>query len=168
MLLGLIDLCLEDTDRFGEPPQMVTTTQLAEKVVDLYWRQTAEFSPGAGVLRHNSGRNAVIVSRIRELRDGLVADPGAPLHRVRVTAPAAYRRLLADVEWTLVLMPLPKVQRFGGREDRFIYEIGWDDGILYGEWRDTARFGNRITFVGDAADHLVRLSPVLRPLIQQR
>ena len=38
-----MDLCLEHCDRFGEPGPKVTTRQLAEKVVDLYWSHTTPF-----------------------------------------------------------------------------------------------------------------------------
>ena len=36
VLLGLLDVVLERTGRAGEPPDVVTTRQLAEKVVELY------------------------------------------------------------------------------------------------------------------------------------
>ncbi len=169
VLLGLMDLCLEHSNRFGEPPDSVTTTQLAHKVIELYWHQTAPFEPEAGlVLRQNSGPPAVILSAIRQFRDRWAPDPGCTLHRARLAAPEPFARLVDQVEWTLVLMPLPKVQRFGGREERFVYDIGWDDDVKKGTWRDTHAFDNRIWFVGDAARHLVRLTPLLRPLIQQR
>lgn len=65
-------------------------------------------------------------------------------------------------------MPLPKLQRFGQVEHRFIYDIAWDDHIKKSTWRDTERFDNRIHFVERAAEHLVRLSGLLRPLIQHK
>ena len=169
VLLGLMDLCLEYSNRFGEPPPMVTTRQLAEKVVDLYWSHATPFDDRYGeVLKQNSGKPAVILSRIETFRTQSIADLGCTLHRARLAHPSEFERLLNEVEWTLVLMPLPKLQRFGGSEDRFIYEIAWDDEITRGLFRDTRRFDNRIHFVGDAASHLVRLAPLLRPLIQQK
>ena len=169
VLLALMDLCLEGSNRFGEPPPMVTTRQLAEKVIDLYWPHTTPFEDLDGdVLRQNTGSMAKILRCIQEFRTTTAADPGSPLHRARREHPVAFESLLDDVEWTLVLMPLPKLQRFGGAEDRFIYEIAWDDDITRGHFRDLAAFDNRISFVGDAAHHLVRLAPLLRPLIQQK
>ena len=35
VLLGLMDLCLEATDRHGQAPQSVTTRELARKVIEL-------------------------------------------------------------------------------------------------------------------------------------
>ena len=169
VLLGLMDLCLEHSNRFGEPAPMVTTRQLAEKVIDLYWSHTTPFESHYGeVLKQNSGRPAVILSRIQGFRNDSAPDPGCTLHRARLTNPAEFQALLDDVEWTLVLMPLPKLQRFGGSEDRFIYDIAWNDDIRRSHFRNTHEFDNRISFVGDAAGHLVRLAPLLRPLIQQK
>ena len=63
VLLGLMDLCLEHSNRFGEPAPMVTTRQLAEKVIDLYWSHTTPFESHDGdVLKQNSGKTAVILS----------------------------------------------------------------------------------------------------------
>ena len=57
VLLGLMDLCLEHSDRFGEPAPMVTTRQLAQKLVELYWVHTTPFDSTEGeVLRQNTGR----------------------------------------------------------------------------------------------------------------
>ncbi len=169
VLLGLMDLCLEHTDRRGDPPPMVTTTQLAHKVIELYWPQTSPFDAASGlVLRQNSGRDAVILSRIHAFRHRHAPDPGCSLARARAASPREFAGLVRDVEWTLVLMPLPKVQRFGSRHDPFIYEIAWSDDIRRSTWADSRGFDNRITFTGSAAQHLVRLSPLLRPLIQQK
>jgi len=169
VLLGLMDLCLEHCDRFGEPAPMVTTRQLAEKVVDLYWSHTTPFESTEGeVLRQNAGKPAVILSRIQRFRDTAAPDPGCSLHRARLSSRTAYQKMLDEVEWKLVEMPLPKLQRFGGSENRFIYEISWDDAVTRSHFRDTHQFDNRISFVGLAAHHLVRLAPLLRPLIQQK
>lgn len=37
VLLGLLDLCLERTSPDGTPPAELTTRELAEKVIELYW-----------------------------------------------------------------------------------------------------------------------------------
>ena len=169
VLLGLMDLCLEYSNRFGEPAPMVTTRQLAEKVIELYWSHTTGFESNDGeVLRQNRGRPAVILSRIQTFRNHAAPDQSCTLYRARSSSPTEFQILLDEVEWTLVLMPLPKLQRFGGSEDRFVYEIAWDDAITRGQFRNTREFDNRISFVGSAAEHLVRLAPLLRPLIQQK
>ena len=49
VLLGLIDVCLEQTQSSGAPPEMVTTRQLADKIIELYWPQTVPFAGVAPV-----------------------------------------------------------------------------------------------------------------------
>src|SRR3954452_18876679 len=66
VLLGLIDLCLENTTAAGGPPDLITTRQLAEKVAEIYWPHTLAFgsSSTAPVLRQASGGQAEILSCI--------------------------------------------------------------------------------------------------------
>jgi hypothetical protein len=66
VLLALMDLCLEKTNKHGAAPDMVTTRELAEKVVELYWPQTSEFR--GRTLRQNAGRQARILTDIAAVR----------------------------------------------------------------------------------------------------
>src|SRR6201999_3726307 len=43
VLIALTDLCMELTGATGLPPEMITTWQLAEKVIELYWPQCAPY-----------------------------------------------------------------------------------------------------------------------------
>jgi hypothetical protein len=56
VLLALIDVCLERTQASGAPPDTVTTRQLADKIVELYWPHTIPFASHvrAAVLRQNT------------------------------------------------------------------------------------------------------------------
>jgi hypothetical protein len=159
VLIGLIDLCVES----GEPPQMVTTAQLARRVVELYWRQVRRYQPAADVLRQNADKPAKIPRLIRAFREqhpDLVSPPQRPARRH-----PAFERLIAQVERVLIEQPLPKLQRVGGREEQFLYRLGWeqpDGGALPGR-----SFDNRVLFVERAEEHLFALKDVLRPLIQQ-
>jgi 5-methylcytosine-specific restriction endonuclease McrA len=163
VILGLTDLCLQDSTRSGAAPPSVTTRQLAEKVVELYWPQARAYR--ARVLLQNSGRQAGILREITLFQASL-SDPTAPLARVRGLAAPSYTRLVRRVEWILVKMPLPKLQRVGGEVVPFVYRIRWDDDIRIGEF-NSGTFDNLIRFVGDAGDHLVRLVPLIRPLVQR-
>ena len=42
VLLALIDLCLERTQASGAPPDVLTTHQLAEKIIEIYWPRRFE------------------------------------------------------------------------------------------------------------------------------
>jgi diadenosine tetraphosphate (Ap4A) HIT family hydrolase len=118
VLLALTDLCLEQASAMGDPPVAVTTHELAEKVLELYWPHTAAFDGKGGmtVLRQNTGGQAEILSAIGNFREHYAADPSEPLSRARHRAPDQYERLVRTVEWKLIEMPLPKLQRLGNAE----------------------------------------------------
>ena len=176
VLLGLIDLCLEGTTRTGEAPDMVTTRQLAEKVLELYWPQTrpfeAEGMTGA-VLRQNTGTQAKIVSDILRFKEGL-GIPEAGIHGARMECPEGFASLLDSIEWTLILMPLPRLQNLGGRSVPVLYFIDWDETIEQKRRMVTdyqrgrpSDFDNRISFLPGVGTYLVQLNGLLRPLIHR-
>ena len=165
VLLGLIDLSLERTLRDGTPPTSVTTTMLAEKVIDLYWPQSIPFR-GKAELQQSPGQQARILRLITAFRSTL-KPTATSTHAARLFDPHGYTKLVREVEWTLVQMPLPKLQRVGSESLDFIYAISWSDDITRGEYRDPHTFQNTIRFQPGAAENLVRLASVLRPLVQR-
>jgi 5-methylcytosine-specific restriction endonuclease McrA len=178
VLLGLMDLCLENTAQSGAPPEMVTTRQLAMKVVELYWPQVAPFADSGGILRQTRGRpdqRATILARVEQLRDAAAAAmPGTPtVRRAEVELGEAYRRCVDEVEWTLIRYPLVLLQRVGGEDTRFLYEIFWDERVREGAVRRYQRgerdaFDNAILFRPGVPQLLVQLNGLLRPLIHQQ
>jgi len=117
------------------------------------------------MLRQNSGQQARILTEIRRFQDQL-GEPGKSVARARHLAPEGFVRLLRAIEWTLVAMPLPKLQRLGSEQVSFLYQINWSDDIRYSTFRSND-FDNAIRFVGNAGDDLVRLAPFVRPLVQR-
>ena len=106
VLLALLDLCLENAARDGGAPDLLTTRQLAVKIVDLYWPHTRPWASGA--LRQSSGPGggqAEIVAAIEKFRAAAASDGSTPLAEALARAPARYRRLLDFVEWKLIEMP---------------------------------------------------------------
>jgi hypothetical protein len=166
VLLALIDVCLEGTTASGAAPTTLTTRLLAEKVVEVYWPQSAVFAAesGAVVLRQNTGGQAEILTAIVQFRERYAPDPSAPLSQARLAAAQAYERLLRRVEWKLVEMPLPRLQLVGTTSDPFLFEIDWDDRIRRPEFTAS----RAITLVDRAGDYLVQLAGLLRPLIQRQ
>lgn len=179
VLLALMDLCLEGTQADGAAPEMVTTRELAERVVAIYWPHCVPYhgASSGGVLRQSLGgrsSQAEIVSLIMRYRD--VADPLPSSTPPRGLAGAGteprFRRLVDDVEWKLIEMPLPRLQTFGGREDPFLYRIAWDRGVRLREVRayqrgDGGAFDNRLLLIPGVGDGLVTLNGLLRPLIHR-
>jgi 5-methylcytosine-specific restriction endonuclease McrA len=180
VLLGLMDLCMENTSRTGEAPDTVTTRQLAEKVLEIYWPQSAPFHvdsfPEPTVLTQNRGApetQAAILRGIVEFRREQAPDPSSPLPRARSAAPRRFERLVRFVEWKLIQMPLPRVQYFGNAHDEFLYSIAWDRDVRQGEVSQYQRgeggpFDNRIQLRPRVGEHLVLLNGLLRPLIHRQ
>lgn len=168
VLIGLMDLCIEQSTETGAARRSIQTSELAEKVIALYWPHLREY-PGSApsVLMQNSGRRQTeIIQEIDRFVAQLAAGPGASLFRARREAPELHAKLVRKVEWKLAEMPLPKLQRVGRTDTRFLYRIAWDDSVKQREFFAPG-FDRSIHFVGDAADHLLRLAPLLRPVIQR-
>jgi hypothetical protein len=167
VLLGLMDLCVEHTSTTGAAPTSVTTPQLADKVLELYWPHTRPFDleRGTDLLQGKTGE-AEILQRVRRFRSDSGADPSATLPQARRAQARSFERLTAFVEWKLIEMPLPRLQFFGNTDLRFLYQIGWDARVKRSRIADG--FDNRILFVEGASDNLVRLAGLLRPLVQRQ
>jgi hypothetical protein len=174
VLLGLLDLCLENTARTGAPPSSLTTRQLAEKVVELYWPHVVPHASGE-VLRQTTHRRASILREVETFRASVERRTGHALPllgRARAADPAGYERTIAHVEWTLVEYPLPRLQRIGRDEIRFLYEIEWDEAVSQASVRSyqrgaTSDFRNAILLRPRVGEYLVQLNGLLRPLIHR-
>jgi 5-methylcytosine-specific restriction endonuclease McrA len=175
VLLTLIDVCLEYTQASGAPPETVTTHQLAEKIIEIYWPHTVPFACQAGpsVLRQNAGGQAEIVSDIQRFREKHAPDASLPRWQSRLAAPRAYERLVRLIEWKLIEMPLPRLQIMGLSHRPFIYELHWDHRIQRKEVArylggDADAFDNRVLLRPNVGEYLLQLNGLLRPLIQRR
>ena len=170
VLLGLMDLCLEKTSRQGTAPAMVTTAELADKVVNLYWTQAMPHSQPSVVLRQNSKGQAEILRAIADYRSRPDVVGLLVARQARIADPKGYAGLCTKVEFKLAEMPLPRLQRIGDQVDEFLYRVAFQSPERAVKSPTDLRhdsFDNRILFVGDAGEHLVALAPLLRPLIQR-
>lgn len=175
VLLALVDLCLERTRVSGAPPETVTTRQLADRVVELYWPHTVPFvglAP-ATVLKQNTRGQAEIISEIIQFRVGHAPDSSVPRWECRRMSPEAYEQLVKRVEWKLIEMPLPRLQLMGRAQRRFIYEINWDQHVEQREVNryqsgEAGAFDNRLLLRPGVGEYLLQLSGLLRPLIHRR
>jgi 5-methylcytosine-specific restriction endonuclease McrA len=175
VLIALMDLVLEHTSRAGNPPDVLTTRQLAEKIVEVYWPQTRPFARGAEakVLAQNLRGQAEILADIIGFRARCGLDPAAPLWEARRADAHGFGRLVERVEWKLIEMPLPRLQAFGTAASEFIYTIGWGASVRAADVRRYQRgtrssFDNRILLKPGVGWHLKQLNGVLRPLIQRQ
>lgn len=183
VLLGLVELCFERGRSEGAEPAgaMVTTRQLAEKVLALYWPQVRPHPASPeGLLRQGNARPGAVGGRtIPVLIDDWqrVHGGGAGLPFMRARAMAAFGGLCDAVERVLIKMPLPKLQRLGGGEAlRLLYTIDWNDSdrlpsdarIARYQRGERADFDNRVQLLPGVSEAFARLAPLLRSFIQQR
>ncbi len=169
VLLGLMDLVIEKSNKDGSLADMVTTRQLAEKVIEIYWNHVSVYTGiNAEPLQGKSGQ-AEIVSKIKEFR---ASNSYSTLFKLKNTG--GYKTLLNHVEKKLVEMPLPRAQYFGKQEIRFIYDISWSKSSPVSLSEVTSHqkdlessFDNRVHLLPHVADYLVNLNGLLRPLIQR-
>jgi 5-methylcytosine-specific restriction endonuclease McrA len=105
-------------------------------------------------------------------RERHAPDPSVPRWESRRAASKAYERLVNLVEWKLIEMPLPRLQRLG-KSPPFIYEICWEQDVEQAEVtryqaRKANQFDNRLLLKAGVGEYLLQLAGLLRPLIQRR
>jgi hypothetical protein len=184
LLLALIDLCSEGAGK-GLPPTSLTTQQVAEKMLAIYWPHTKLFRGGVldqSTNRHG-GRQARselgILGAIREVRERVAPADTSPF-RAKQKDPLGYAALVRRVQWLMIKQAIPRLQIIGAQEDRFLYDIRWriaatTSPVLIDDSRTirqsdvgTDGFDDALRFLPGASEHLVQLAPLLRPLIKRQ
>ena len=132
LLLALADLAVERGDDTTESLPL-DTRDLAEKFVDLYWRQSPPWIPdrsGVTRLAQATGQEAEVLTRVAAAHEQFQGS----LPRLRRDK-AAWGRLLRSVARTIKVMPLWKLQTIGPDKLHFLYpNVGKGDRIqLHGE-----------------------------------
>lgn len=171
VLIALMDLVIEKANKDGSLATTLTTRQLAEKVIENYWRHVLTYPAlNHQPLQGKSGQ-AEIITRIYKLRE---KTEFSSIFYVRKRDHKDYKKLVNHVEKKLIEMPLPRLQYFGKQEHRFIYDIAWsvkdpiDLKLVTAYQADkSSSFDNRILLKRHAADYLINLNGLLRPMIQR-
>ena len=171
LFIAILELCIEKTEASGAPPSSLTTRELATKVVELCWEHVAPYGTH-GTLRFGGGRGeqAEILRRIEDVRARGGDERSDTVFRFQTVHPDKYERLLDFVEWKLIEMPIPRLQRLGrSEEDRFLYEYNWPADMrrsVVSAYQDGTGgvFSNVLWLQPGVAEGLVRLNGLLRPL----
>lgn len=170
VLMALLDLCFEKTSGTGAPPTSLTTRELAEKVLELYWPQCERYEDDKYLRQGgvNASQQAELLSKIIEFRERHGA---AARVLVRERRPA-FTQLIDFIEWKLIEMPLPRLQVIGKTEHRFLYEYGWDKNLKQSTVTRYQRgaqdaFDNRLLLKPGIAEALIRLNTLVRPFIRR-
>ena len=123
LLLALAQVSIERGDDSGASLR-ITTFELAEQFVRLYWRQAMPYVPvgrrtDGRVLKQNTGRQAAVVHRLEAAR----RRPGGSLAALMRDG-RSWKRLISSVARTIEVMPLWRLQLVGREQLRFLYDRG--------------------------------------------
>ncbi len=118
LLHAIADLCVTVGDDTGAP-LVLSSRAIAERFVELYWRQVALFPSGedTGVLAQDTRGEAAIVREVREAR----ASYGESVERLK-TRGAQWEALVRRVDATIRRYPLQLLQTVGQEQVEFLYE----------------------------------------------
>lgn len=158
LLMSIIDCATEAGDNDSIP-----VSNLAERVVELYWPQTLAYPTTGLVLSQNQGSQAKAVREIVAYRTKTGVRSRTIPERIRQDD--EWDRLIRKVELSLAEMPIPRLQV---PFEPFLYEFDWpwaNDGV----WR-TRTYDQSSKAIGlypGAAQALISLGPLLRPFIMR-
>lgn len=170
-LLALIDVVVESTDPVAGAPVRIRAKRVAERVVELYWPQSAVYGPLPGGALAQSPQPGVIPARLADWRRRHGISGRASLDEARRADPDEWERIMRDLVARVLQMPIPRLQRFGegakAPERRFIFDYAWHDkesptrlmAVEFDDW---------LHLCPGVGEHLVRLAPLLRPVIQSK
>jgi hypothetical protein len=151
LLHALTDLAVVRGDDSGAPLDL-ETRDIAEKFTELYWIQCRPFEARGEmtslVLRQNTGKQAAVIQAIVEAQ----REHGGSLFRFRQSSPDRWRSLIAEVDVTVCVMPLWRLQTVGSETMDFLY--------------DNVGTGKKITLKPGVAYCMRAFYGLLRDLIQ--
>lgn len=165
VLLSLMDGCAEQATPTGEAPTELSTRSIARHVARLYWPQLRAFPTDGGAidLRQITNKSATILTALRRAFSSLpqvstwdVAEAMLPANEVG--------EVLDVVELTVAKYPLVRLQTVDGAPTPFIYKIDWGESVTLKQL--SLNGGARVQLLPGVGDQLVRLAPLIRPLVE--
>lgn len=165
VLTALMDCCAEAVSVRGLAPTRLQTRAIARRVAAIYWPQLRPFpTPGNPVeLRQITNKSAVV---IRALSTAFKALPGVPSWEVAesVLPQDHVHQVLDVVELTVARYPLVRLQTIDGVPQAFLYDLDWGEDVTLAWLRAGA--GAVVRLKPGAGDQLIRLAPLVRPLVE--
>lgn len=167
LLLALLDAAADQADAVGRPPGTIHTRVLAEHVLRYYLPQARRYFAGSGdliALRQITNQRSVILGAVVRLH--LQADRYRcrTVQAIRARIPDEYATCLDEVERTFAQYPILRLQVVGREHRPFIYDVDWGENVSLRQLH--GRGGGLVRFRPGAGDHLLRLGPLIRPLVE--
>ena len=172
LLMALLDLCARRGGLDGRAPRVLYTREIAERVAAIYWPQMMPYRRGPAVieLRQITAPRSAITGAVLEFRRAAEATGVTSLSQARQRLPGAYAQMLDQVEVAVAEQPLPRLQTVGSAKQAlpFLYDIDWEprDSISQARLRRAGPAGLPVRLRPGAGDQLVRLAPLIRPLVE--
>ena len=118
LLSALADLSIETGEGSEGGPLLLTTSAIAEKFIEYYWRHAAPYATAASatVLRQNTGAQAKVIALVIEARR---RHAGSLAEAIRNAA--LWPQLTKSVEAVVKVQPLWKLQTVGREKLEFLY-----------------------------------------------
>ena len=172
--MALMDLCARNCGDDGRAPSVLYTRDIAEQVAAIYWPQVMDYrAPGASdviALNQITLPKAAIVAAVRRFRELAGAAGATSLQLARRRLPGDYQQMIDNVEVTVAAQPLPRLQTVGATDTNFpfLYDLTWGPRAHFTVTRLRAAGprGPEVPLRPGAGDELVRLGPLIRPLIE--
>ncbi|HZU74247.1 MAG TPA: HNH endonuclease domain-containing protein [Acidimicrobiales bacterium] len=165
VLLAVIDCCAEGVSASGTAPAELGTRTIARRVAELYWPQLRPFLAASGPvdLRQITNKSATV---IRALRSAFTALPNVSSWAAAeaILEPRVVDQVLDVVELTVARYPLVRLQTIDDVPQPFIYDIDWGEGVTIAGLRRDG--GSMVRLRPGAGDQLIRLAPLVRPLVE--
>ena len=166
LLLALLDACAAEADDKGGAPDTIHTRVIARHVLRIYLPQVRTYLGGDGdplQLRQIKTKQSAVLGAVIRLH------VAAEQHRCRVSEiqqrlPDEYERCVDEVERTFARYPLRLLQVVGHEDRPFLYDLDWGESVSLSALH--ADNGGLVRLRFGAGDHLLRLSPLVRPLIE--
>jgi 5-methylcytosine-specific restriction endonuclease McrA len=172
LLMALLDLCARRADAAGSPPGVLFTREIAERVAAIYWPQVMPYRRKSETiqLRQITLPRSAITDAVLEFRRVAEAKGVTSLSLARLRLAREYSQMLVRVEVAVAEQPLPRLQIVGSGEQTlpFLYDIDWGPRESFSGrrlHRDNPA-GLPVRLRPGAGDQLVRLAPLIRPLVE--
>jgi len=167
LLTALMDACVANADEQGRAPDQLHTRAIATHVLQAYLPQARLYLGGTGdpfELRQITNSRSAVLGAIVGLHTEAELAGCRTFRQIREQLPERLERCLDEVERTFARYPILLLQVVGSQDRPFLYDVDWTQSVSLKQLHSPA--GGEVRFRDGAGDDLLRLAPLLRPLIE--